>query len=153
MRLPGSGRTQRLPGRCRAVVTGGLHSHGLAHLAVTEAVRGSFDATHAVISARCGKVIGKRQIEQMVTSAAADIDAFYAAQTPLPRTAEELLVISVDGKGVVMRPEALRPRPGKPPPAARAPSAPAWRPGRNQPKTHGHPGRGPRRRTHTAPSA
>jgi hypothetical protein len=87
----------------------GRHSHGLARAAVTEAVRGSFDQAKTGIEARCGPVIGKRQLEQLVGSAAVDIDAFYAQQIPLPRTADDLLVISVDGKGVVMRPEALRP--------------------------------------------
>ncbi|GGL41627.1 ISKra4 family transposase [Planomonospora parontospora] len=87
----------------------GRHSAGLARLAVREAVRGSFDAAKAAITSRCGPVIGKRQLEEAVVAAAADIDAFYAQQIPLPCTAEELLVISVDGKGVVMRPEGLRP--------------------------------------------
>ncbi|TMQ91268.1 hypothetical protein ETD83_31695 [Actinomadura soli] len=87
----------------------GQHSHGLAKLAVAEAVRGSFDDAHAAITARCGKVIGKRQIEDLVVAVATDIDNLYAARTPEPRTAEELLVISTDGKGIVMRPEALRP--------------------------------------------
>jgi hypothetical protein len=41
-------------------------------------------------------------------AAAADIDAFYQAVAPQPATDETLLVCSVDGKGVVMRPEALR---------------------------------------------
>ena len=86
----------------------GRHSHGLARLAVTETVRGSFDAAAAAITARCGKVIGKRQVEQLVVQGAADIDGFYADRIPLPRTAGELLVISVDGKGIVMRPGALR---------------------------------------------
>jgi hypothetical protein len=35
-------------------------------------------------------------------------DAFYAAQAPVPCSDDTLLVLSVDGKGVVMRPEALR---------------------------------------------
>lgn len=91
----------------------GRHSHGLARAAVTEAVRGSFDHAKTGIEARCGPVIGKRQIEQLVVSAAADIDAFYAQPIPLPHTAEDLLVISVDGKGVVMRPQALRPATAK----------------------------------------
>lgn len=86
----------------------GRHSHGLARLAVTETVRGSFDAATATITARCGKVIGKRQAEQLVVQGAVDIDAFYTSRIPLPRTADELLVISVDGKGIVMRPDALR---------------------------------------------
>lgn len=87
----------------------GRHSHGLAKLAVVEAVRGSFDAAHAAITDRCGPVIGKRQIADLVVTAAADVEAFYAARTPTPRTAEELLVLGLDGKGVVMRPEGLRP--------------------------------------------
>jgi hypothetical protein len=53
-------------------------------------------------------VIGKRQIEQAVTGAAADIGAFYAARVPGPCTAATLLVLSADAKGIVMRPGALR---------------------------------------------
>ncbi|MBB4943605.1 esterase/lipase superfamily enzyme [Streptosporangium album] len=53
----------------------------------------------AIVS-RCGPVIGKRQIEEAVVAAAADIDVFYRQRIPLPRTAEEVLVVvSVDGKG------------------------------------------------------
>ncbi|MFF5212661.1 hypothetical protein [Streptosporangium sp. NPDC000396] len=65
------------------------HSAGLAKLAVIEAVRGSFDAAHAAITARCGQVIGKRQIEDQVVAAAVDVDAFYAACVPQPRTADD----------------------------------------------------------------
>ena len=53
--------------------------------------------------------MGKRQVEQAVVSAAADIAAFYAGRVPVPCTASTLLVISADGKGIVMRPEGLRP--------------------------------------------
>jgi len=68
----------------------------------------SFDAAHAAITRRCGPVIGKRQLEQAVTGAAADIPAFYAARVPEPCTPETLLILSADGKGIVMRPGALR---------------------------------------------
>jgi hypothetical protein len=84
------------------------HSHSLAKLAALEAARGSFDAAHAAIARRCGNVIGKRQLEQAVTAAAADIPAFYAARIPEPCTTETLLVLSADCKGIVMRPGALR---------------------------------------------
>ena len=40
--------------------------------------------------------------------AAADIDAFYASRRPSP-SAGAVLVMSFDGKGIVMRPGALRP--------------------------------------------
>jgi hypothetical protein len=49
-----------------------------------------------------------RQVEQLTMAAAGDIDAFYQASAPQPATDDTLLVLSVDGKGVVMRPEALR---------------------------------------------
>lgn len=42
-------------------------------------------------------------------ASAVDIDAFYQAHVPIPCTAKTLLVISADGKGIVMRPKALRP--------------------------------------------
>jgi hypothetical protein len=86
----------------------GRHSHSLAKLAAIEAARGSFGAAHDAIARRCGNVIGKRQLEQAVTGAAADIPAFYAARIPGPCTPETLVVLSADCKGIVMRPGALR---------------------------------------------
>ncbi|MBL3671674.1 ISKra4 family transposase [Streptomyces sp. M2CJ-2] len=86
----------------------GRHSHGIKRLAVREAVRGSYQQAVAAITDRCGKVLGKRRAESLVASAAVDIDAFYRHKIASPCTADMPLVIQVDGKGVVMRPEALR---------------------------------------------
>ena len=86
----------------------GRHSRSLAKLAAIEAARGSFGAAHAAIARRCGNVIGKRQLEQAVVHAAADIPAFYAARLPEPCTPETLMVLSADCKHIVMRPGALR---------------------------------------------
>lgn len=86
----------------------GLHSHTLRRRAAIEAVRGSFGAAEQALTRSCGKVAGKRQVEQLTVTAASDIDAFYQTATPLPSSDDTLLVCSVDGKGVVMRPEALR---------------------------------------------
>jgi hypothetical protein len=86
----------------------GRHSHSLAMLAALEAARGSYDVAHEAITRRCGPVIGKRQAEEAAVAAAADIPAFYAARVPEPCTPQTLLVLSADGKGVVMRPGALR---------------------------------------------
>ncbi len=85
-----------------------LDSHGLQRRAAVEAVRGSFQAAEQALTRTCGKVAGKRQVEQLTVAAASDIDAFYHTATPLPCSDDTLLVLSVDGKGVVMRPEALR---------------------------------------------
>lgn len=85
-----------------------LHSHGLRRRAAIEAVRGSFDDAHDAITNVCGNVAGKRQLQQLVVRAAADIDAFYAGRCPPPCTDRTLLILSEDAKGVPMRPEALR---------------------------------------------
>jgi hypothetical protein len=84
------------------------HSHGLARLAAIEAPRGSFDEATAAVTRATGVRVGKRQLEQLAIAAAADVDAFYAAHKPPPGTADVLLVMQYDGKGIVMRPEALR---------------------------------------------
>ena len=84
------------------------HSRVLARHAVLEAVRGSFDQAQAAIERRCGRVLGKRRLEELVIAAAVDIAAYYAMKIPTPCTREMPLVLQVDGKGVVMRPEALR---------------------------------------------
>ena len=84
------------------------HSHTLKRRAATEAVRGSFEAAEQTLTRSCGKVAGKRQVEQLTVAAASDIDAFYTAAAPQPATDDTLLVLSVDGKGIVMRPDALR---------------------------------------------
>ncbi|MFC4472487.1 ISKra4 family transposase [Streptomyces xiangluensis] len=86
----------------------GRHSMGLRRLAVTEAVRGSFDQAHDAVERRCGKVLGKRRLEELVVAAAVDVDDFYRTRIPVPCSREMPLVVQVDGKGVVMRPEALR---------------------------------------------
>ncbi|MFI0242037.1 ISKra4 family transposase [Streptomyces sp. NPDC016845] len=84
------------------------HSLGVRKLAVLEAVRGSYDTALEAVTRACGKVAGKRQLEHLVRAAAVDVAAFYAARTPQPASASTLLVLSADGKGIVMRPAHLR---------------------------------------------
>ena len=63
---------------------GGAHSHGLARLAVIEAVRGSFDEAKAAVRRATGVAMGKRQLEQRGRGAAVDVAGFYAARRPRP---------------------------------------------------------------------
>ena len=84
------------------------HSHGLRRVAALESVRGSFADATTAIGRHSGVTLGKRQAEALAQAAAVDIDAFYAVRRPDPRDAPWVLVLSVDGKGIVMRPEALR---------------------------------------------
>ncbi|MFD8722542.1 hypothetical protein ACFV2H_32345 [Streptomyces sp. NPDC059629] len=56
----------------------GRHSHELKKLAAIEAARGSFEAAATAIERATGTHMGKRQVEQLVQRAAADVDDFYA---------------------------------------------------------------------------
>jgi hypothetical protein len=85
------------------------HSHGIRRLAAVEASRGSFEEAAVAIGGRTGASIGKRQVESLTARAAADVGDFYATRRPPPSAENELLVISADGKGIVMRPDSLRP--------------------------------------------
>jgi hypothetical protein len=84
------------------------HSHGLRRLAAVEAARGSFDTAGAAIERATTVRIGKRQVEALAMRAATDVDAFYTAHTVDPAPDTDILVLSFDGKGVVMRPDGLR---------------------------------------------
>jgi len=83
------------------------HSHGLRRLAAIESARGSFDDAVAAIERATGQRLGKRQAEQLAQRAAVDFDGFYAARETSCEPGDAL-VISCDGKGVVMRHDALR---------------------------------------------
>ena len=89
------------------------HSHGLRQLAALEAARGSFDDTAEAIERATGVRLGKRQVEALAGRAAVDVDDFYAQRRPQPGAGREVLVLSADGKGIVMRPDALRPATAK----------------------------------------
>jgi hypothetical protein len=84
------------------------HSHGLRRLAAIESSRGSFDGAVEAVGRGSGQLLGKRQVEQLARSAAADFAEFYESRPHEPVEGDDVLVLSADGKGVVMRPEALR---------------------------------------------
>ena len=86
------------------------HSHGLRKLAALEAARGSFDDAVEAIERACGQQLAKRQVEELAQIAAVDFEDFYQARKPARCKRGDLLVISADGKGIVMRPDALRPK-------------------------------------------
>lgn len=76
-----------------------------------EAAKTSFDEAMESINKNTGGHIPKRQIEELVRQAACDFDAFYSmrdADSMVEQQSSSVLVISVDGKGVVMRMEDLR---------------------------------------------
>ena len=110
-RAPGAGNVHPLDEALN--LPGEKQSHGLRKLAAIESARGSFGDAAAAITRATGVKTGKRQVEELARRAAADVDAFYAARRPGPAPDEHVLVLTGDGKGIVMRPDALRPATAK----------------------------------------
>ena len=78
-------------------------------MAAVESTRGSFDEAVAAVERATGQHVPKRQVEELAQRAAVDFEAFYEQAGPARAGPGDVVVISADGKGIVMRPEALRP--------------------------------------------
>ena len=85
------------------------HSHGLRKLAAVEAARGSIEAAGAAVARATGVKIGKRQLEELARRAAVHVEAYYLFRVISPAPQAWPLVLTFDGKGIVMLPDALRP--------------------------------------------
>ncbi len=73
--------------------------------------RNSYDETVTALGYSTGLRLGRRQVEEAARAASVDFDAFYAETelTVPPKDTGDVLVITTDGKGVVMLPDSLRP--------------------------------------------
>ncbi|MGH7435240.1 MAG: ISKra4-like element ISHoc2 family transposase, partial [Polyangiaceae bacterium] len=85
-----------------------MFSHGIRRMVAKEAARASFDEVVEIVADRTSATIGKRQVEELAVRAAQDFDAFYEQKAAARDPKDDLLVISTDGKGIVMRHEDLR---------------------------------------------
>jgi len=85
-----------------------LYSHGIRRLVAKEAAKCSFDDVIESVHDFTGTTIGKRQVEELAVRAAEDFHAFYERRAVLRKGSSDLLIISTDGKGIVMRHEDLR---------------------------------------------
>lgn len=87
------------------------YSHGVRRHVALEAARGSFDEAAECVGRMTGAHVPKRQAEDLAARAAADFDDFYSSRAHAEDNGDapgEILVITVDGKGIVMRHDALR---------------------------------------------
>lgn len=85
------------------------YSHGLRRRVAEEAAKSSFDETVASIAKTTGGHVPKRQAEQIVAEVAQDFEAFYQTRAITVREdTPDPLIMSLDGKGIVMRREGLR---------------------------------------------
>ena len=84
------------------------YSHGVRRFVAKEIARASFDEVVELIRDRSGAKIAKRQVEELAVRAAQDFDAFYELRKREHEQSTDLLVLTTDGEGVVMRHEDLR---------------------------------------------
>ena len=89
-----------------------LYSHGMCRFVAEHTAMMAFDDVVGELLTATGTAVGKRQVEEIAVRAAVDFEAFYqqrrAANDVLEET-KDLLVLTFDGKGIVMVPDDLRP--------------------------------------------
>jgi len=107
-RQPGSSDLRPADGQLN--LPPGRESWPLQKLTVIHAARGSYEDAAGAVRLATGQQVGKRQAEQITAAGAADFDDFYASpQRMAPAAADgEVVVIEVDGKGVVVLPGHMR---------------------------------------------
>lgn len=86
------------------------YSYPVRRTVVASAIDVSYDAAAEALLRNTGAAVAKRQVEALIQRASVDFDAFYVntvMPVPSERTAE-ILVLTCDQKGIVMRHDALR---------------------------------------------
>jgi hypothetical protein len=103
------GRSSLFPGDMALNLPEEAYSHGLRRVAAIEAAKVSYQETVASIEAYTAGKVPPRQVQELVLRASLDFDAFYSGRAAgsLEATTDPL-ILSLDGKGIVMRTEHLR---------------------------------------------
>jgi hypothetical protein len=88
------------------------YSHGTRREVALEVAKNSYDDTVETLDRTIGAHVPKRQAEELAVRAARDFEEFYRGREEAAEAeqaeAGEVLVLSVDGKGVSMRWDSLR---------------------------------------------
>jgi len=90
----------------------GRDSYAVQKLTVIHAAGGSYQDAAGAVALATGQRVARRQAEEMMLAAARDYGSFYESpqHRPPPGAAPaDVLALSCDGKGIVMRPGQLRP--------------------------------------------
>jgi len=103
------GSTSLFPLDCELNLPDDQYSHGLSERANRDVGNRAFDSVVADMKRMPGGKVPKRQLEAMAIKASRDFEVFYATnEMEDPELGEDLLILSVDGKGIVMREDGLR---------------------------------------------
>jgi hypothetical protein len=105
----------RARGRCNLYPADGAlnlpaekQSHGLRRLCAIESARGSFEGASDATWRATGQRVANRQVQELARASAVDFEEFYATRKRDAPEPGDAVILSCDGKGVVMRPEGLR---------------------------------------------
>lgn len=107
------GRASLRPGEAALNLPPTRPSAGVRALLCRQVARMSYDEAVAAVAARIGSGIGKRQTEALIEAAMRDWDDFYAQAGTGVAGPGQAVVITADGKGIVMRPEHRRTEAGR----------------------------------------
>ncbi len=87
---------------------GDQYSDGIRKRIVTDAIDRSYDSVVKRHSENCPGIVGKRQAINLAEDTAQDFVEFYEHRATEDEQTDDLMVLSFDGKGVVMLPGGLR---------------------------------------------
>ncbi|MES0446695.1 MAG: ISKra4 family transposase, partial [Desulfobacterales bacterium] len=86
-----------------------MYSHGLRKRIAVEAAKSSFDEVTEAINQTTGGHVPKRQAEYLLSDITIDFDSFYESRRfESSENTNDILVVTTDGKGIVMIKKALR---------------------------------------------
>ena len=101
-------RSSLFPLDARLGLNADQYSDGVRKRIIADVIDRSYD--RAVLRHRetCTGSVGKRQAMKLAEDASRDFESFYEQQAAEVELTDDLLVLSFDGKGLVMRPDGLR---------------------------------------------
>lgn len=103
------GQTSRYPMDAVLNLPMDRYSLGVRHVVALTVAQSSYEETVRHLGQTMGLDVPKRQAELLAQAAARDFTAFYNQRTAAPATeTAALLILTTDGKGVVMRKDGLR---------------------------------------------
>ena len=84
------------------------YTDGIRERIVQDVIDRSYDRAIEQHRKTCSGIVGKRQAMQLAESASCDFVDFYAHRAVKDEQTDDLLILSFDGKGLVMLPDGLR---------------------------------------------
>jgi len=97
------------PSDAQLNLPGDRYSDGLRFRVSKEAIRGSFDDVVEAVKETTGGHVPKKQCLNIVSDVAQDFERFYREKRFIKaEDTADLLILTFDGKGIVMRPDSLR---------------------------------------------